>query len=115
MAEAVPRSQKDEAERLARLVGDPERLLAGEEPGTSDLEVARNWMRVHRQLLEVRTELLEHLRKLQAGVSDPAVAAGLKVNARGLALSVERSRARYSYWESRVAALEADLATTVRA
>jgi len=114
MAEAVPRSRKDEAERLARLVGDPDRLLPGEEPGTSDLEEARNWLRVHRQLMDVRMELLEHLKQLQEKVSDPAVAAGLKINARGLVLSVERSRARHSYWEQRLAGLEADLATAVR-
>lgn len=114
MADVAPRSRRDEAERLARQVTDPERLLPGEDPATSSLAEAGHWLEVHRQLLELRSELLEHLQKLQLDVSDGAVAAGLKVNARGLALSIRRSRARVSFWEKRLASLEAGLATTMR-
>jgi hypothetical protein len=107
----VPRSKKDEAERLGRLVGDPERLLPGETPGTTDLKEAEHWLDVHAQLLQLREELLERLESRSAGIAEPAVAAGLDVNRRALLLTIRRSRARRSFWQRRVEALRGAVAT----
>ncbi len=106
-------SRAEEAENLARLVGDPERLLPNEEPRTTDVVVAEHWVGVHRQVLELRVELMKELRRHLEHVADPAVLAGLNVNLQGLQLSVQRSRVRLAYWRDRLDALRAAVASAM--
>lgn len=93
------------ARELGRRIGDPERTLPGEDPRTADPYEAKHWAAVHAELLEVRLELLEQLRRVIDRVSDPLVRAGLTHNSQALELAVNRSRRRTAFWAHRVAEL----------
>ena len=114
MVTGMPRSATDEAADLGRLIGDPLRLLPGEDPATTDPDEAIGWLAAHRQLLTVRLELLNHLRTELAQVENPQVARGLGLNLEGLELSVRRSRSRVADWEARLSKLGAQLAAVSR-
>lgn len=102
------------ARDLGRLIGDPERALPGENTRTVDSREAKHWAAVHAELLEVRLELMQQLRQMIAGVSHPAVAAGLQHNAEALELAINRSRRRLDFWTRRVAQLADSLAAPPR-
>ena len=93
------------ARELGRRIGDPERMLPGENPRTTDPREAKHWAAVHAELLDVRLELLEQLRRVIERATDPPVVAGLTHNAQGLELAVNRSRHRFAVWAHRVAEL----------
>src|SRR5437588_13113449 len=97
----LARSARD----LGGWIGDPDRALPGEDPRTSDARLATHWASVHFEVLELRLELLRHLRHAIETVSDPCVAAGLQHNARSLELAVNRSRRRSSHWAQRASDL----------
>ena len=98
------------AKELGRWIGDPERTLPGENPRTANPFEAKHGAAVHAELLEVRLELLEQLRRVIGRVSDPMVAAGLTHNAHALELAVNRSRRRVAFWAHRLAELADEFA-----
>ena len=93
------------ARELGRQIGDPERMLPGEDPRTESPYEAKHWVAVHAELLEVRLDLLQQLRQAIQHVSDPLVAAGLRENAQALELAANRSGRRIAFWAHRVAEL----------
>lgn len=99
------RALTSSARELGRRLGDPERMLPGEDPRTTDPLEAGHWAAVHAEVLEVRLELLQQLRRSLDRVRDPFVAAGLRQNLHSLELAVNRSRRRVAFWAHRVAEL----------
>lgn len=91
----------DEAFREAlRVVGDPDRLLPGEEPNTRYLDDARHWRSVYAELLHFKDQLVTAARRAGENLRRPArheVSDDLRL------LEAERTRlrSRYEFWKRR--------------
>ena len=82
-------------------MGDPDRLLPGEEPGTQYVDDAHHWLNVYAELLRFKDELLATVQRAGEGArhaSQPEVNADLAL------MEAERSRlaTRTQYWRDRL-------------
>lgn len=91
----------DEAFREAlRVVGDPDRLLPGEEPNTRYVDDARHWRSVYEELLHFKDQLMTTARRASENLRRPARhEASDDLNL----LEAERGRlrSRYEFWKRR--------------
>jgi hypothetical protein len=79
---------------------DPDTLLAGEDPGTSRVRDAVHWAGVYRELLSVKSALLERADQVMRGVSDDAMKEAA-VDRGLLRVEADRCRRRLDYWTGR--------------
>ena len=92
--------QEDAFQEALRVVGDPARLLPGEEPNTRYVDDARHWRSVYAELLHFKDQLVSTARRASENLRRPArheASDDLKL------LEAERSRlrTRYEFWKRR--------------
>lgn len=82
-------------------MGDPNRLLPGEEPGTRYADDARHWLNVYAELLHFKDELLAAVRRASGRVRRPARA---EVHTDLALMEAERSRlhSRTEFWRQKL-------------
>ena len=91
------------AREAALKAGDPDRLLPGEDPGSTHLDDARHWIEVYGELLEYKDRLLAVTDEMLG--QRPEESAGREIAETDRALIVaERSRfvRRLDYWNGRL-------------
>ena len=90
-----------------QIVGDPNRLLPGEEPATRYLDDARHWEAVYRELLHFKDQLLETAARAGRRIRREA---RHEVSKDLALLEAERSRLRrrHHFWQRRVDRLAGD-------
>lgn len=103
----VPESpEAQEAAELASQQADPERLMDGEDPETEDLEDARHWLGVYRELHAFKLDLLGKLRGRVQTMTKEDAQGEAEADERLLELELQRFENREHFWRERIADLE---------
>ena len=96
---------RSQAEQGGRRAADPDRLLPGEDPGTTQSEDAVHWIAVYRELLSFKEQVLGVTRRYAADgppeVASELVASDLPL----LEAEMRRLERRLAFWEQRLAEL----------
>ncbi len=79
---------------------DPETLLEGEDPDSTEVDDAVHWVTVYGELLTVKVSLIERADQLLEGVSDDAMTEA-DIDQRLLRAEAARFRHRLDYWTHR--------------
>jgi hypothetical protein len=98
--------EAQEAAELASQQADPERLMDGEDPDTDDLEDARHWLSVYRELHSFKLDLLTKLRGRVQTMTKEDAQGEAQADERLLELELQRFEAREQFWLDRLFELE---------
>jgi hypothetical protein len=98
----------DEAEKAARDAADPDRLLPGEDPGSTHVDDARMWIDVYKELLAYKKRLLGVTEDSLDNMGDPpARREVVETDRRILAAEASRLELRLDFWHRRLGQLAA--------
>lgn len=98
--------EAQEAAELASQQADPGRLMDGEDPETADLDDARHWLSVYRELHAFKVELLAKLRGRVQTMTKEDAQSEAQADERLLELELQRFESRQQFWLDRIAELE---------
>ena len=99
-------SREEEAANAARAGADPERPIAGEDPGTDSLDEAQSWVAVYLHLVDLEQHLFDSLAFRLPAMPPAAQREAEETNLPVLVSQLERFRHRLAYWQSRRDELE---------
>jgi hypothetical protein len=85
------------------LAVDPDTLLPGEDPDSTDPADGVHWVRVYRDLIELTTVLLERTESALRAMTGDAIREA-DLDQRLLRIQRERYLSRYEFWTNQVAA-----------
>jgi hypothetical protein len=88
-------------ERAATKAVDPDRLLEGENPSTTDIEDAVHWIRVYEDLLLFKRRLLEGAGEVAPEMDEEAREEVGKTDLTILAAEAARLERRLRFWRDR--------------
>lgn len=88
-------------------IGDPGRLLHGEDPDSRHLDDARHWEAVYRELLDFKRVMLDTTRRRVETASEAAREELLGTDIPVLEAEAERLAARHDFWLRRITELGA--------
>ncbi len=106
MSQVPDGPEAQEAAELAGQQADPERLMEGEEPETEDIEDARHWLNVYRELHAFKLDLLTKLRSRVQTMTKEDALNEAQADERLLELELQRFQNRERFWRDRIAELE---------
>jgi hypothetical protein len=95
------------AEKAALEQVQPDRLLAGEDSGTTHLDDAIHWVKVYSELLEFKRAVLATTEKHVVTMDPDAGAEVQQTDLKALHAEAMRFERRLVYWRTRTAALDA--------
>jgi hypothetical protein len=90
----------------ARKGGDPDRLMAGEDPQARAPETIRRWWRAYGELDKLETALVDLLAEQAVDMSDDARREACETNLPVLLSQLHRFRERHAYWRQRAVDVE---------
>lgn len=90
------------SEEMQRLGGDPNRLLHGENPETHYPDDARHWLRVYRELLGFKQDMLRQLRERADAMSEGARSEVEGTDIPLMTAEAGRFQRRIQFWEGRL-------------
>lgn len=96
----------EEAAELASQQVDPDRLMEGEDPETTDLDDARHWLNVYRELHSFKLDLLTKLHSRVQTMTKEDAQAEAQADERLLELELQRFENREAFWRERITQLE---------
>ena len=85
----------------AKKAGDEDRLMRGENPGTTYLEDAEHWAGVYRELLAFKQDLLSFTKERIARMKPPASNELATTDLVIMEAEHKRLRSRFDFWENR--------------
>jgi hypothetical protein len=94
---------------VRRMAADPDRLLPGEQTGTSNREDVAHWINVYTELQSTKRQLIANLRDMMARQTQAAQDELERADVRLLELQVERFDRRLAFWKARMAELDGDV------
>ena len=80
---------------------DPERLLPGEDPASTDPEDADHWVSVYSELLELKQQLTTNLRDMMEHQRQDVQDELERADVRLLKREIERFEHRLAFWQGR--------------
>jgi hypothetical protein len=96
--------QPDDVREAVERIVDPDRLLEGEDPDTTDPEEAERWVAAYAELLGFKHEVVDQAEASAEGLTDrsrPEAETDLAL----LRSERERLRRRYEFWRKRAGEL----------
>jgi hypothetical protein len=101
------RNEPGEAREAAKNASDPDRLLPGEDPESTQLDDAEHWIKVYRELLEYKHRLLEVTEEALSELADePARREVAQTDRAVITAERERLARRLRFWDRRLAELQ---------
>ena len=101
----MPASRDErEPEQAAQDAVDPDRLLPGEDPGTTDSEDVDHWTAVYAELVGFKEEMLATARRHVAAMQGAAAEEVVRTDLEIMEAEAERLRRHLRYWSGRGAA-----------
>jgi hypothetical protein len=100
------RTHRQPGDALAPAIGDPDRLLHGEDPKTRHLDDALHWKSVYAELLDFKKEVLDATRHRLETLSESAKEEVAGMDVPMLEAEADRLHKRHAFWCGRVEKLE---------
>lgn len=97
----TPASEPTAGEVAAIMGADPDRLLDGEDPETLQVHDADHWIRVYRDLLDFKRQLLATANEIVPDMADAARAEVGKTDLTAMDAEARKFQRRLSFWQLR--------------
>lgn len=100
MRASIDQVQPNDVQEAVERMADPDRLLDGEDPDTTDPEEAERWVAAYAELLGFKKDVVDQAETSAAGLPDPAKPEA-EADLTLLRSERERLHRRYRFWQRR--------------